>query len=144
MRPAFLSGTYAPMTCAMSLRSLTVSKSPGMALSGDPVKVETARRAPSEPAVAVEVFHLAIALGADEHRRANEEECGEQHADDRKVGGHAVEHDLLVFGRPRVVDGAGQVDGVAHRREAREEIEPARQVLQRVEDAGEEDLRQQN
>src|SRR5919204_2165131 len=120
MRPALRSGTYAPITCAMSTRSLTTSKSPGI---GENL--------------------LPVPLGADEEERPEGQERREKQRDDREIDARRMQHGVGGLGPPRIEDVAREVDGVAQRREVRDRVEPRRQSLQRVEHARQEVLRQQ-
>ena len=63
---------------------------------------------------------LAVPLRADEAGGADEHEHDELQADHREVGRHVGEHDAAAL---RVEDVPHHVDGVAHRRELREDLE---------------------
>src|SRR5688500_13423187 len=82
---------------------------------------------------------LAVPLGADEAGRADDHEDHELGADDRQI---RWEIEQGYTGAAPVVDVAQEVDGVAHRRDLREDVEEPRKVLDRIEDPGQEELRQ--
>src|SRR5688572_33384117 len=82
---------------------------------------------------------LAVPLRADETGGADDHEHHELGPDDREVR-RQIEDRYL---RPAaVVHVAEQVDGVAHRRDLGEDVEEGRKVLDRIEDPGQEELRQ--